>query len=82
MLNSPLTVINETLEHLHGLRELLLDEVNGSAKRSPELTMESRLCKEALQTIRILIPKIEAVRNTQIAGQLLDRPRVCLTCDD
>jgi hypothetical protein len=27
MLDSPLTVINETLEHLHGLRVLLLDEV-------------------------------------------------------
>jgi hypothetical protein len=35
MLDSPLTVINETLEHLHGLSELLLDEVKGCAARDP-----------------------------------------------
>jgi hypothetical protein len=59
MLDSPLTVINETLEHLHGLSELLLDEVKGCAEKASELTVESRLCKEALQTICVLIPKLE-----------------------
>jgi hypothetical protein len=81
MLTSPLAVINETLEHLHGLSELLLDEVKGCAARAPELTIESRLCKEALQTIRVLIPKLEAVRGTQVASAL-DRPPSCPTCDD
>ena len=81
MLDSPLTVINGTLEHLHGLSELLLDEVKGCAARAPELTVESRLCKEALQTIRVLVPKLEAVGGTQIAGAP-DRRRSCPTCDD
>ena len=80
MLTSPLTVINETLEHLHGLSELLLDEVKGCAARTPQLTIESRLCKEALQTIRVLIPKLEAVRSTQVAGAP-DDCRRCPTCD-
>jgi hypothetical protein len=81
MLNSPLAVINETLEHLHGLSELLLDELEGCVARTSELTMESRLCKEALQTIRVLIPKLEAVRSTQVAGAQ-DHRRSCPTCDD
>ena len=81
MLDSPLTVINETLEHLHGLRQLLLNEVKGSAARHQELTVESRLCKEALQTIRVLITKLEAVRITQVAGAP-DHRRSCPTCDD
>jgi hypothetical protein len=81
MLNNPLTEINQTLEHLHGLSELLLDEVNGCAPRASDLTIESRLCKEALQTIRVLIPKLEAVRSTQVATAL-DQLRGCPTCDD
>jgi hypothetical protein len=81
MLDSPLTAINETLEHLHGLSELLLGEVKGRAARTPKLTVESRLCKEALQTIRVLIPKLGAVRSTQVAGAP-DRRRSCPTCDD
>lgn len=81
MLDNPLAVINETLEHLHGLSERLLDEVKGCAARAPELTVESRLCKEALQTIRVLIPKLEAVRSTQVAGAR-DHHRSCPTCDD
>jgi hypothetical protein len=81
MLDSPLTVVNDTLEHLHGLSELLMDEVKGCAARAPQLTLESRLCKEALQTIRVLSPKLEAVRSTQVAGAP-DNPRICPTCDD
>lgn len=81
MLHSPLTVINHALEHLHGVSELLLDEVKGCASRTSELTIEGRLCKEALQTIRVLIPKLEAVRSSQVATAL-DHPRSCQTCDD
>lgn len=81
MLASPLTIINETLEHLHGLRERLLDEVKGCAARTPQLTIKSRLCKEALQTIRVLIPKLEAVRSTQVVSAP-DHCPSCPTCDD
>jgi hypothetical protein len=81
MLDIPLTAINETLEHLHGLSELLLDEVKGCAAKAPKLTVESRLCKKALQTIRVLVPKLEAVRSTQVAGSPEHR-RSCPTWDD
>ena len=81
MLASPLSVINETLDHLQTLSEFLLDEVDERAIISHQLTTERRLCKEALQTIRVLIPKLEAVRTTTVVGAS-DHPRVCVNCND
>ncbi len=81
MLASPLTVINETLDSLQTLSEFLLDEVDERVITSQQLTTERRLCKEALQTIRVLIPKLEAVRRTNVVAAV-DSPRLCMTCDD
>ena len=81
MLASPLSVINETLDHLQTLSEFLLDEVDERVITSHQLTTERRIFKEALQTIRVLIPKLEAVRSTNVVGAT-DNPRVCLNCDD
>jgi hypothetical protein len=81
VLASPLSVINETLDHLHTLSVFLLDEVDARVVTSHQITTERRLCKEALQTIRVLIPKLEAVRSTNIVATS-DHPRVCVNCDD
>ena len=81
MLASPLSVINETLDRLQTLSEFLLDEVDERAITSHQLTTERRLCKEALQTIRVLMPKLEAVRSTTVVAAV-DHPRVCINCDD
>lgn len=81
MLASPLSVINETLSHLQILSEFLLDEVDQRAITSHQLTAERRLCKEALQTIWVLIPKLQAVRSTNVVATI-DRPGSCATCDD
>lgn len=81
MLASPLTVINETLDHLQTLSEFLLDEVDERVIASHQLTAQRRLCKEALQTIRVLIPKLEAVRSTNVVAAS-DEPHVCVNCDD
>jgi len=81
VLTSPLSVINKTLDHLQTLSEFLLDEVDERVITSHQLTTERRICKEALQTIRVLIPKLEAVRSTNVVSAT-DHPRVCLNCDD
>ena len=81
MLTSPLSVINKTLDHLQTLSEFLLDEVDERVITSHQLTTERRICKEALQTIRVLIPKLEAVRSTNVVSAT-DHPRVCQNCDD
>ena len=81
MLSSPLSVINETLDHLHALSEFLIDEVDERVVTSHQLSIERGLCKEALQTIRVLIPKLQAVRSTNVVTAL-DIPGVCVKCDD
>jgi hypothetical protein len=81
MLASPLSIINETLSHLQTLSEFLHDEVDERVITSQQLTAERRLCKEALQTIRVLIPKLQAVRITNVVVTV-DRPGTCATCDD
>ena len=81
MLATPLTVVNDTLDHLHTLSELLLTEVDECAVTSHQLSTERLLCKEALQTIRVLIPKLESVRSTSVVATI-DYPRVCVSCDD
>lgn len=81
MLASPLSVINETLDHLQTLSEFLLDEVDERVITSHQVTTARRLCKEALQTIRVLISKLEAVRSTNVVGAM-DHPRICTNCDD
>jgi hypothetical protein len=81
VLASPLSVINETLDHLQTLSGFLLDEVDERVITSHQLTTERRLCKEALQTIRVLIPKLQAVRSTNVVAAL-DNPRICVRCDD
>lgn len=81
MLASPLSVLNQTLHDLQTLSEHLIDEVDERAITSHQLTAERRLCREALQTISVLIPKLEAVRGTSVVAAM-DHPRVCLNCDD
>lgn len=81
VLASPLSVINDTIDRLHTLSQFLLDEVDARAITTHQLTTERRLCKEALQTIKVLIPKLEAVRSTNVAGTM-DHPRTCISCDD
>jgi hypothetical protein len=81
VLSSPLSVINDTLDRLHMLSQFLLDEVDERVITSPQLTTERRLCKEALQTIKVLIPKLEAVRSTNVVVAT-DHPRLCISCDD
>jgi hypothetical protein len=81
VLASPLSVINDTLDQLHTLSQFLLDEVDERVITSHQLTTERRLCKEALQTIKVLIPKLEAVRSTNVVVAI-DHSRTCFSCDD
>jgi hypothetical protein len=78
MFVTPLTLIDETIDHLEALTELLADEV-GERTASPKI--EARLCKEALLTIGVLLPKLKAVRRTPIA-MTSDHLRACPSCDE
>jgi hypothetical protein len=81
MFTSPLSVINQTLDQLQALRELLSDEFDPCVINHAALSDEQRLCKETVQTISVLVPKLEAVRRTSVVGAN-DYSRACLACDD
>ena len=79
MFISPLSLIDRTIDHLESLSELLADEVDERMRKEPK--PQRRLCKEALLTIGVLLPKLKAVRCSPIA-MTTGRPGGCPTCDD
>ncbi len=79
MFVTPLTLIDRTIEHLETLTELLADEVDERLRS--ELKPEGKLCKEALLTISVLLPKLRAVRCTPVA-MTAEYRSACPSCDD
>lgn len=82
MFVTPLTLIDQTIDHLESLTELLTDEIDARTVREPR--PEARLCKEALMTISVLLPKLKAVRCTPVAmaGDHPSLSRACPSCDE
>jgi hypothetical protein len=81
MFITPSALIDETLEKLELLSELLIDETGEATYQLPSRNHEARLCKEALLTVRVLLPKLKAIRRTSVATADFERGR-CATCDD
>ena len=79
MFVTPLTLIDRTIEHLESLAELLADEVDERFRS--ELKPEDKLCKEALLTISVLLPKLKAVHCTPVAITA-DYRSACPSCDE
>lgn len=79
MFVTPLTLIDRTIEHLETLTEVLADEVD--ERLISELRPEGKLCKEALLTISVLLPKLKAVRCTPIA-MTTEYRSACPSCDE
>jgi hypothetical protein len=79
MFITPLSLIDQTIDDLEALCELLADEVD--ARLRPEPRPEGRLCKEALLTIGVLLPKLKAVRCSPVA-MTAEYRGACASCDD
>jgi hypothetical protein len=78
---TPHQLIDDTIDKLETLSGYLSDEVENRAAASRQLTSEARACKEALQTIRILIPKLHRARSVQITNRAQMQFRECLHCE-
>ncbi|MFO7305535.1 MAG: hypothetical protein C0P74_008455 [Gammaproteobacteria bacterium] len=79
MFITPLKLIDRTIDHLEILAEVLTDEVNEPL--NSELEAERKLCKETLLTIRVLLPKLKAVRCTPVA-MTAAQPAHCPSCNE
>ena len=79
MFVTPLHLIDQTIDDLEALTEVLSDEVD---TRVNAITRpEGKLCKEALLTISVLLPKLKAVRCSPVA-MTVEYRSACPTCDD
>lgn len=81
MFIEPRQLIDDTIERLETLSGYLTDEVENRTAGSGQLSPEARACKEALQTIRILIPKLHDARSVQITNRAQMQLRECLHCE-
>lgn len=81
MFTDPCELIDETLERLEALARMLREEVSEATHAPAPLSADARPYKEAGLTISILIPKLQAVRLSQLQRA---RPgqRICVNCDD
>jgi hypothetical protein len=79
MFITPLHLIDQTIDDLEALTEVLADEVDTRVSAHPR--PEGKLCKEALLTISVLLPKLKAVRCSPIA-MTVDYRSACPSCED
>jgi hypothetical protein len=79
MFVTPLHLIDQTIDDLEALTEVLSDEVDTRVNATTR--PEGKLCKEALLTISVLLPKLKAVRCSPVA-MTVEYRSACPTCDD
>jgi hypothetical protein len=81
MFIEPLTVLDGTIENLELLSAFLSDEIDERTHDPDTLTPQARKYKEALQTIKVLMPKLREVRAAQIGQMASNQLPLCIHCD-
>ena len=81
MPNESPAVIDGSIAQLERLATFLADEIQQPWTTTRLPLSERRLCKEALLTISVLLPKLQAVRRAQ-AVDLEHRSPRCRSCED
>jgi len=81
MSNGSPALIDRSIDQLESLAAFLTDEVEQPWTTALLPLSERRLCKEALLTISVLLPKLRAVRKAH--ARPADRqPPKCSSCDE
>jgi hypothetical protein len=79
MFVTPLRLIDQTIDDLEALTEVLSDEID--TRVNAQTRPEGKICKEALLTIGVLLPKLKAVRCSPVA-MTGEYRSACPLCDD
>ena len=79
MFVTPLRLIDQTIDDLEALTEVLSDEVD--TRVNAQMRPEGKICKEALLTISVLLPKLKAVHCSPVA-MTGEYRSACPLCDD
>jgi len=73
-------LLDTSIANLHTLAAFLADELGNCGRESSVPSPEARACREALLTISVLIPKLQAAR--YVVTDAAIPVRRCATCDD
>jgi len=81
MFIEPRHLIAETIDKLETVATYFADEVDERVLAADKLSVEALAAKEALQTIRILIPKLRTAQGSLAIGSAQLQFRECLHCE-
>lgn len=81
MSNATPILIDRSIAQLESLEAFLTHEVHQPWTTTLLPLSERRLCKEALLTISVLLPKLRAVRRAHASPAERQPPR-CTSCDE
>jgi hypothetical protein len=81
MANESPALIDRSIAQLESLATFLADEVQRPWTTAVLPLSERRLCKEALLTISVLLPKLLAVRRTRLTSSD-EQPPNCPSCEE
>jgi hypothetical protein len=73
-------LLDTSIANLHTLAAFFADELVNCGRNRKVPSPEARACREALLTISVLIPKLQAARYV-VADAALPTPR-CTSCED
>jgi hypothetical protein len=76
---APRVLLDTSIANLRTLAAFFADELGNCGRTTPVPSPEVRACREALLTISVLIPKLQAARYV-VADAAEPTPR-CPTCD-
>jgi len=81
MFIDPLTVLDGTLENLEMLSAFLSDEIDERTHDPETLSPQARKYKEALLSIKVLMPKLREVRAAQLGQIARNQLPLCIHCE-
>jgi hypothetical protein len=81
MFIEPRQLIGETIAQLETISAFFADEIDERIRAADKLPVEALAAKEALQTIRILIPKLRTAQDTLAASSAQLQFRECQHCE-
>jgi hypothetical protein len=80
MTPAPKVLLDTSIANLRRLAAFFADELGNCGQASPVPSPETRACQEALLTISVLIPKLQAAR--YIVADAAPPARRCPSCED
>lgn len=81
MFTEPSQLIGETIDKLETVSAYFADEIQERVSTAGQLPVQALAAKEALQTIKVLIPKLRTAQGTLAESSTQLQFRECLHCE-